>query len=66
MTVQIDSFLNIVFPEDPSIWKTHIGPVGAIKAWLLADRKEGNGPSYLSQEVRSSASLAFCHIERLS
>ncbi|KAL6301146.1 Alpha/Beta hydrolase protein [Sparassis latifolia] len=33
-----DSFINIVYPSDPAYWRTDLAPVGALKAWVLADR----------------------------
>ena len=31
---QVDSFMELLFPEDPALWKTDLNDVGAIDAWL--------------------------------
>ncbi|PCH37515.1 alpha/beta-hydrolase [Wolfiporia cocos MD-104 SS10] len=48
----IDSFISIIFPTDPEVWKTDLCPRGGIKAWLLAD-KTTPLPSYLTEEDKA-------------
>ncbi|KDQ63390.1 hypothetical protein JAAARDRAFT_29416 [Jaapia argillacea MUCL 33604] len=47
----IDSFYSIVFPQDPRTWITDLGPLGSLKAWLLAN-KTGPPPEYLTEDER--------------
>lgn len=47
---QWDSFQSLVWPHDPELRRTHLAPVGAAKAWLLAD-KQGPSASYITEEV---------------
>jgi soluble epoxide hydrolase / lipid-phosphate phosphatase len=47
---QWDSFLSLVWPRDPMIWRTDMCPVGAAKAWILAD-KQTPLPWYMTKEV---------------
>ncbi|KUJ06698.1 putative epoxide hydrolase 2 [Mollisia scopiformis] len=32
-----ESFTSLVYPHDPELWKTHLGPRGAAKAWITAN-----------------------------
>ncbi|KAF8064071.1 alpha/beta-hydrolase [Lyophyllum atratum] len=45
----MDSFFSLLLAEDPKLWATHLGPSGALKAWLESDRKTTLG-SYLTEE----------------
>jgi hypothetical protein len=47
---QMDSFLSILYPHNPESWKTDFAPLGAFKAYLLADKKAPL-PSYLTEQV---------------
>jgi len=51
---QWDSFFNLIWPHDPKIWPAEIGPVGAAKAWILADKKTAL-PWYMTEEVGLSS-----------
>ncbi|EPQ60583.1 epoxide hydrolase [Gloeophyllum trabeum ATCC 11539] len=44
-----DSFFSLVYPHDPTLWRTDLAPLGCCKAWLLAN-KTGPLPPYLSPE----------------
>ncbi|KAL0563568.1 hypothetical protein V5O48_018496 [Marasmius crinis-equi] len=33
-----EAFFNLNYPDDPTVWTTHFGPVGAMKQYLLAGR----------------------------
>ena len=48
---QVDSFMELLFPENPSLWKTDFNPVGAIDVWL-AQGKRAPRAHYLTDEVR--------------
>ena len=50
--LQIDSFMQLVYPANPDVWGEHLGPLGAMEAWLNADRKPGR-TAWLTEEVRS-------------
>jgi hypothetical protein len=39
LQIQWDSYFSLIFTSNPEIWKEHLGPVGALRAWLDADRK---------------------------
>lgn len=41
--------VSILYPHDPLLWRTHIGPRGAMKAAILEDFK-GPLPEYMTQE----------------
>ncbi|KAJ3485012.1 hypothetical protein NLI96_g5268 [Meripilus lineatus] len=45
----VDSTLSILYPSNPAIWVTDLAPTGALKAWLLADKKAPLAP-YISKE----------------
>ncbi|KXN86647.1 Bifunctional epoxide hydrolase 2 [Leucoagaricus sp. SymC.cos] len=34
-----DSYLTLMFAKDPEVWKNHLGPKGAFRDWLMADRR---------------------------
>ena len=48
---QVDSFMELLFPKDPALWKTDLNDVGAIDAWL-AQGKRAPRAHYLTDEVR--------------
>lgn len=52
MPKQSDSFLTLFYPKDPDIWNDHMGPSGAMEAWLRADRHAELAP-YITEEERS-------------
>ena len=56
--MQVDAFLQLLYPEDPKEWMTWILTRGK-----TAELVEGNiqlgKPSYLSEEVRAGASRLF-------
>ncbi|ESZ95525.1 putative epoxide hydrolase [Sclerotinia borealis F-4128] len=33
----MESTTSLIFPSDPSTWKTHLGPLGAAKAWITSN-----------------------------
>lgn len=48
--LQLDSWLSLMHPFDPTLWKTDVAVRGTMKAWLLGD-KHAPLPSYLTEEV---------------
>ena len=36
---QEESFYSLIFTSEPQLWATNFSPEGALKKWLLADRK---------------------------
>ncbi|KAI0731466.1 Alpha/Beta hydrolase protein [Fomitopsis betulina] len=45
----LDSWLSLMHPFDPTLWKTDVAVRGTMKAWLLGD-KHAPLPSYLTEE----------------
>ncbi|KAI0922951.1 hypothetical protein AcV5_009809 [Taiwanofungus camphoratus] len=45
-----DSAFSIIYPSDPRIWKMAIASRGALKAWILADKKAPLTPYLTEQE----------------
>jgi len=39
MSEHLDSFYSLGFAADPSLWKDHFARTGALKQWLLEDKK---------------------------
>ncbi|TFK36833.1 Alpha/Beta hydrolase protein [Crucibulum laeve] len=35
----MESFFSAIFPRDPKLWVTEVAPIGALKAWLEADKR---------------------------
>ncbi|TFK39366.1 Alpha/Beta hydrolase protein [Crucibulum laeve] len=54
----IDSFYSLLFPADPTIWKTDLGPRGKIREWV-ENNKQGPLASYLSHEEKESHKKAL-------
>ncbi|KAL6234786.1 hypothetical protein BDW75DRAFT_211477 [Aspergillus navahoensis] len=46
-----DSFFTLFYTADPSLWVEHLGPRGAMEAWLLQDKKVPD-PSYVTETER--------------
>ncbi|KAL4786256.1 Alpha/Beta hydrolase protein [Aspergillus varians] len=46
-----DSFFSLFYPQDPNLWIEHVGPIGAMEAWLLQDRKAPK-PEYVGESER--------------
>ncbi|CCL99358.1 uncharacterized protein FIBRA_01376 [Fibroporia radiculosa] len=46
-----DSALSLIYPSDPGLWKDHLCPPGAMKAWLQAG-KVAPAASYLTEQDR--------------
>jgi pimeloyl-ACP methyl ester carboxylesterase len=53
-----DSFTSVLYPSDPKSWITHLAPVGALKAWLLADQTSPL-PPYITEEEAKIAKDAL-------
>ncbi|KDQ63387.1 hypothetical protein JAAARDRAFT_202842 [Jaapia argillacea MUCL 33604] len=53
----MDSFISIMFPQDPELTKTDIAPLGALKAWLLANKRTARAPFMTEEEVKIQSSL---------
>ncbi|KAF7716601.1 Bifunctional epoxide hydrolase 2 [Penicillium ucsense] len=47
----VDSFIDILYPGDASLWNDHFGPLGALEAWLLADCRGPKAP-YMTGDER--------------
>jgi len=47
-----DSFVSIIFPHDPAMWKSDLCNTGALKAWLEAD-KQLEPVSYITEEEQA-------------
>ncbi|KAF8064072.1 alpha/beta-hydrolase [Lyophyllum atratum] len=45
----IDSFYSLLLPKDPKLWREHVAPTGAFKAWVEADKKT-TFASYVPEE----------------
>ncbi|KAK7028516.1 epoxide hydrolase [Favolaschia claudopus] len=45
----IDSFINLLYPETPEVWKSHLSVDGATRAWIASNRITPL-PSYVSEE----------------
>jgi soluble epoxide hydrolase/lipid-phosphate phosphatase len=56
--MQWDSYLSLIFPSDPNLWKTDLCPIGGLKAWLELDRKSPL-PSYVSQDEKERITKAL-------
>ncbi|KAJ5781360.1 hypothetical protein N7457_006520 [Penicillium paradoxum] len=46
-----NSFFGLFYSGDPEVWINHIGPTGAMKRWLQADR-QGKMPTFITEEER--------------
>ncbi|KAJ5091138.1 hypothetical protein NUU61_006008 [Penicillium alfredii] len=46
-----ESFFILFYPADPALWTDHVGPTGAMEAWLRADRQGQKAP-YITDEER--------------
>lgn len=55
---QWDAFFGLFWPQDPTLWKTHVAPVGAIKSSVAAGGKYPL-PSYLSEDDKKAMSNAL-------
>lgn len=47
----LDSFYSLLFPRDPSLWKTDLAPRGKARAWVQGNRQAGF-PKYWSDAER--------------
>jgi len=47
-----NSFFSLVYPDDAATWKQHLGPTGAMEAWLKSDRV-GPMASYVTDEEKA-------------
>ncbi|KAL2860944.1 alpha/beta fold hydrolase [Aspergillus lucknowensis] len=46
-----DSFFTLFYPQNHSLWIDHVGPTGAMEAWLLQDRM-GPAATYITETER--------------
>jgi soluble epoxide hydrolase / lipid-phosphate phosphatase len=51
LVLQTESFLSLLYPEDPATWKSNLCPRGKAKEWVTADRKTGL-PAWESSDER--------------
>ncbi|KAK2782541.1 hypothetical protein FQN52_000870 [Onygenales sp. PD_12] len=49
----MDSFFSLFYPADPDLWVEHLGPTGALEAWLRSDRKAPLAP-FITEEEKST------------
>ncbi|KAF8898873.1 Alpha/Beta hydrolase protein [Infundibulicybe gibba] len=47
----IEKFFDILIPEDPTVWKSIIGPTGQLKQWIASDNKV-KPSTYITEEER--------------
>ncbi|KAJ7121598.1 Alpha/Beta hydrolase protein [Mycena epipterygia] len=45
----MDSFMSVLYPHDPEIWLTDMGPSGKLKEWTVSG-KVTLSPSYITEE----------------
>lgn len=57
-SIQFDSFFSLMYPQDPSIWKEHLCPVGEIEKYVESDNQGPLAP-WLTDEVSLLASNRF-------
>ena len=66
--MQHESFLNIAYTKDTTLWINHFGPTGTLRAWLEADKRCEMAP-FMTKEVRirhehiDLPTLNLCHQE---
>lgn len=48
--IQIDSFLQLLYPDPPELWLEWITPVGKTEQWVKENRQPGI-PAWLTQDV---------------
>ena len=39
MISKLESFISLVYPETPEVWRTDLAPIGKARAWVEADKK---------------------------
>ena len=49
--VKLDSFISVLWPSDPTVWKTRVAPVGALKQTALEGWTAPTA-SYVSEEEK--------------
>ncbi|KAJ7716680.1 alpha/beta-hydrolase [Mycena olivaceomarginata] len=54
----IDSFINLLYPETPDLWKEHMSVDGAARAWIESNRTTAL-PSYLTPEDKEDLRTAL-------
>ncbi|TBU42304.1 alpha/beta-hydrolase [Dichomitus squalens] len=54
----IDSFLTLVYPKEPEIWKDWIAPLGKAEEWVASDRR-GERPAWFSEQEYAEACERF-------
>ncbi|KAJ3550105.1 hypothetical protein NM208_g158 [Fusarium decemcellulare] len=53
-----DSFTSLIYAKDPAEWTKHLGPIGAVKRWLLEDKQAELGP-WLTKTYLAARKEAF-------
>jgi soluble epoxide hydrolase/lipid-phosphate phosphatase len=61
MRKQIESFLSILYPDDPAIWKVHMAPIGAAEAFAKSGKLAKRG-EYITEDVSRSFSCSFLEV----
>ncbi|KUJ11476.1 putative epoxide hydrolase [Mollisia scopiformis] len=51
LKAHIESFLSLLYPAEPSIWREHIAPLGAVEAFATSDRIEKRGAYVTDEEM---------------
>jgi len=52
-----DSFYSLLLAEDEKLWKSHLAPIGALKAWVEADKKVSLAPYVSKEEINIQKEL---------
>ncbi|KAK1142118.1 hypothetical protein N8T08_008202 [Aspergillus melleus] len=48
-----ESFFTLFYPDDPELWITHVGPTGAMEAWLRSDSRAPLA-SWITEEEKAT------------
>ncbi|KAJ7577446.1 Alpha/Beta hydrolase protein [Mycena floridula] len=54
----MESFISIIYPEDPKTWLSEMAPQGALKAWVLRNAQTPP-PAYISEQDRENIKQAL-------
>lgn len=49
LALQIESVTSLVYPAEPTVFKTNLGPVGAAESWIRSN-KTSSRPTWLTSE----------------
>ncbi|KAJ2934991.1 hypothetical protein H1R20_g2113, partial [Candolleomyces eurysporus] len=51
VTKNVDSFLDLIYAKDPSLWKTHCCPTGALRTWVENNSRTPRGVTEELQRI---------------